>query len=156
MSRRRKPPGHTNHERWLVSYADFITLLFAFFVVLYASSQVDHRKAGKLAMAIQAAFQEMGVFQNSVTRVPNLEDAIPFGTLPTVIASRPDGPLEGEGESNNLAQLQHELEIILAAEIARKEDLDGARARRISDQLARGRILRERIGTNEAVLGTCL
>ena len=81
-------------------------------------------------MAIQAAFQEMGVFQNSVTRVPNLEDAIPFGTMPTVIASRPDGPLEGEGESNNLAQLQHELEIILAAEIARKEismgrELDG-------------------------------
>ena len=75
MSRRRKPPSHTNHERWLVSYADFITLLFAFFVVLYASSQVDHKKAGKLAAAIQAAFQEMGVFQNSVTRVPNLEDA---------------------------------------------------------------------------------
>ncbi len=130
MSRRRKPPGHTNHERWLVSYADFITLLFAFFVVLYASSQVDHRKAGKLAMAIQAAFQEMGVFQNSVTRVPNLEDAIPFGTMPTVIASRPDGPLGGEGESNNLAQLRHELEIILAPEIARKEismgrELDG-------------------------------
>jgi len=75
MSRRRKRPSHANHERWLVSYADFITLLFAFFVVLYASSQVDHRKAGKLAMAIQAAFQEMGVFQNSVTRVPNLEDA---------------------------------------------------------------------------------
>ena len=130
MSRRRKRPSHVNHERWLVSYADFITLLFAFFVVLYASSQVDHRKAGKLAMAIQAAFQEMGVFQNSVTRVPNLEDAIPFGIVPTVIAARPDGPLEGEGESNNLAQLRHELEIILAPEIARKEismgrELDG-------------------------------
>ena len=47
-------------------------------------------------MAIQAGFQEMGVFQNSVTRVPNLEGAIPFGTVPTVIASRPDGLLEGE------------------------------------------------------------
>ena len=72
---KRKHEEHANHERWLVSYADFITLLFAFFVVLYASSQVDHRKAGKLAMAIQAGFQEMGVFQNSVTRVPNLEGA---------------------------------------------------------------------------------
>jgi chemotaxis protein MotB len=91
---------------------------------------VDHKKAGKLAAAIQAAFQGMGVFQNSVTRMPNLEDAIPFGTVPTVIASRSDGPLGGEGEGNNLAQLQHELEIILAAEIARKEismgrELDG-------------------------------
>ncbi len=55
--------------------------------MLYASSQVDHKKAGKLAAAIQAAFQGMGVFQNSVTRMPNLEDAIPFGTVPTVIAA---------------------------------------------------------------------
>ena len=36
---RKKHPEHVNHERWLVSYADFITLLFAFFVVLFASSQ---------------------------------------------------------------------------------------------------------------------
>ena len=47
---RRKHQEHENHERWLVSYADFITLLFAFFVVLYASSQVDKRKVGKLAL----------------------------------------------------------------------------------------------------------
>jgi chemotaxis protein MotB len=56
-----------NHDRWLVSYADFITLLFAFFVVLYASSQVDKRRADRLAMAIQVAFQELGVFQTSNT-----------------------------------------------------------------------------------------
>ena len=43
VSRRRKPEDHVSHERWLVSCADFITLLFAFFVVLYASSQVDKR-----------------------------------------------------------------------------------------------------------------
>jgi len=38
-----------NHERWLVSYADFITLLFAFFVVMFASSQVDKRKIAAMA-----------------------------------------------------------------------------------------------------------
>ena len=38
---RRRPEERENHERWLVSYADFITLLFAFFVVLFASSQAD-------------------------------------------------------------------------------------------------------------------
>ena len=36
---KKKHPEHVNHERWLVSYADFITLLFAFFVVLFASGQ---------------------------------------------------------------------------------------------------------------------
>ena len=41
---RKKHPEHVNHERWLVSYADFITLLFAFFVVLFASGQSDKRK----------------------------------------------------------------------------------------------------------------
>ncbi len=77
MKRKREP--HVNHERWLVSYADFITLLFAFFVVLYSSSQVDKRKAGHLALAIQVAFQELGVFQASSTKVPvKDDDAMPF------------------------------------------------------------------------------
>ena len=67
---KKKPKDPVNHDRWLVSYADFITLLFAFFVVLYASSQVDKRKAGRLAMAIQVAFQEMGVFQTSSKKIP--------------------------------------------------------------------------------------
>ena len=133
MSRRRKPPSHTNHERWLVSYADFITLLFAFFVVLYASSQVDHKKVGKLAMAIQVAFQEMGVFQAPATKVPvNLEDPMQMGAVQAIenwqgytnltqIASQPDGPPGGNGEDGHLVQLQHELESTLAPEIARME-----------------------------------
>ena len=44
MRRRERRRGHVSHERWLVSYADFITLLFAFFVVLYASSKADQKK----------------------------------------------------------------------------------------------------------------
>jgi chemotaxis protein MotB len=41
MARKKKHGEHVNHERWLVSYADFITLLFAFFVVMFAVSPVD-------------------------------------------------------------------------------------------------------------------
>src|ERR1700675_4253936 len=85
MRRHRRRPSHANHERWLVSYADFITLLFAFFVVLYASSQVDKRKVGRLALAIQVAFQEMGVFEASTTWVPIDPSApIPFSTAQAV------------------------------------------------------------------------
>lgn len=47
MKLRKHEAEHTNHDRWLVSYADFITLLFAFFVVMFASSQTDRRKAGE-------------------------------------------------------------------------------------------------------------
>jgi chemotaxis protein MotB len=62
MSRKRHPE-HVNHERWLVSYADFITLLFAFFVVLFASSQADKKKQQLLGSAIQTAFSQMGIFE---------------------------------------------------------------------------------------------
>src|SRR5258707_15668195 len=80
MRRRKKKEEHrTSHERWLIRYADFITLLFPFFVVLYASSQVDKRKVGRLAMAIQVAFQELGVFYTSNTHIPLSDmEAIPF------------------------------------------------------------------------------
>jgi chemotaxis protein MotB len=57
--RRRRPhvEEHENHERWLVSYADFITLLFAFFVVMYAISQVSEGKYRLLSDALIQAFQ---------------------------------------------------------------------------------------------------
>src|SRR5438105_12693906 len=70
MARKKKHPEHVNHERWLVSYADFITLLFAFFVVMFAASNSDQKKAGKIAQAVQAAFSEMAVFTPSGKVVP--------------------------------------------------------------------------------------
>jgi chemotaxis protein MotB len=54
---RRKPVEHENHERWLVSYADFITLLFAFFVVMFASSQTDKAKAKQVSEAVEKALE---------------------------------------------------------------------------------------------------
>src|SRR3990172_12940214 len=56
----KKHPEHVNLERWLVSYADFITLLFAFFVVMYAISQADIAKFKKVAASIKAAFASAG------------------------------------------------------------------------------------------------
>jgi chemotaxis protein MotB len=57
----KKHKQHGNHERWMVSYADFMTLLFAFFVVLYSSSQVDRKKMAQLSSAITAGFRQLGV-----------------------------------------------------------------------------------------------
>ncbi len=57
MARRRKPHAEpVSHDRWLVSYADFITLLFAFFVVMFASSETNKAKAHKLSESVEKAF----------------------------------------------------------------------------------------------------
>jgi chemotaxis protein MotB len=61
MARRRKrQQDHVNHERWIVSYADFITLLFAFFVVMYSISSVNEGKYRVLSQTLTNAFQESG------------------------------------------------------------------------------------------------
>ena len=68
MARRKKPEEHVNHERWLVSYADFITLLFAFFVVMYAISSVNEGKYRVLSDTLEAVFTER-TFSNDPIQV---------------------------------------------------------------------------------------
>src|SRR5260370_8478588 len=58
---KKKHAEHANHERWLVSYADFITLLFAFCVVMFATSQTDKAKAKQVSDAVKAALENGGV-----------------------------------------------------------------------------------------------
>ena len=131
MSRRRKSVEHVSHERWLISYADFITLLFAFFVVLYASSQVDKRKIGKLALSIQVAFQELGVFETSNTLIPlNDSEAVPFSKIQVIENTERTSdmtrfvqPMKGElspSVSVPMKNVQVELEKALAPEIRNK------------------------------------
>ena len=72
MSRKKKHE-HVNHERWLVSYADFITLLFAFFVVLFASSQSDKKKQIQISAAMQTAFTPLGMFEAHSKKPPLAE-----------------------------------------------------------------------------------
>lgn len=58
MARKKKHEEHENLERWMVSYADFLTLLFATFVALYALSQIDLAKAKLLQKSIRQAFSK--------------------------------------------------------------------------------------------------
>ena len=67
MARRRPPEEHENHERWLVSYADFITLLFAFFVVMYSISSVNEGKYKVLSQALVGVFNDP---ERSVKPIP--------------------------------------------------------------------------------------
>lgn len=84
MARRRKRPiaDTNNHDRWMVSYADFITLLFAFFVVMYSISSVNEGKYKTLSDSLGEAFSNKEQQGNEIA-------PIQIGALPTTIQPIP-------------------------------------------------------------------
>jgi chemotaxis protein MotB len=62
---RPRPKKHASLDRWLVSYADFMTLLFALFVVLFAFAKADQKKQAQVTESIDAAFRSLGIFPES-------------------------------------------------------------------------------------------
>ncbi|MDD3013823.1 MAG: OmpA family protein [Candidatus Gastranaerophilales bacterium] len=70
MARKKHAEEHENLERWLVSYADFITLLFATFVVLYALSQMDMKKFEEMSVSMKKAFASPSVMQGDQGIMP--------------------------------------------------------------------------------------
>jgi len=75
--RKPRPPAPANHDRWLISYADFVTLLLAVFVVLFASSQLDKKKALQVSHAVTEALEKGAVPQPTPVRVPEPKAAVP-------------------------------------------------------------------------------
>ncbi|PYX70190.1 MAG: flagellar motor protein [Acidobacteria bacterium] len=98
----------------------------------YASAQVDQRKVGKLALAIQVAFQELGVFPASTSKVPlDIQEPMPFDTVQAIenakrnselgrVSSPPLDTLSASSQEANLTTLQAELQQALHREIAAK------------------------------------
>jgi chemotaxis protein MotB len=91
VARKAKHPEHANHERWLVSYADFITLLFAFFVVMFATSHADKDKQKVVSAAVKEAINE-GTFVTTIAgflgkskdnQAIHLREAKPYEGSPT-------------------------------------------------------------------------
>lgn len=119
MNRRKASEQHVGHDRWLVSYADFITLMFAFFVVLYASAEMDKKKIAKLSAAIEGAFQQMGVFSKTASGNDDSNEE-KIGTF--CAATDPTRKTEVNASSREDAYaLQRELERILGSEIKQHE-----------------------------------
>src|SRR4026207_38776 len=107
MARKKKHPEHVNHERWLVSYADFITLLFAFFVVMFAASNSDTKKAGQVAQAVQGAFHDLAIFEPTGKVVPLFDDGGVPSNAKSVVGNMHGGfeatqvvPGAGKGETS--------------------------------------------------------
>jgi chemotaxis protein MotB len=133
MARKKKPPEHVNHERWLVSYADFITLLFAFFVVMFAASNSDQKKAGKIAQAVQVAFKEMAIFTPAGKVVPLYEEGgLPsdtkniignthsaFDASQFVASGKPGETAKSSIPKASITEVKAELEKVLKEQIAK-------------------------------------
>lgn len=90
MPRRRLIEERDNHERWLVSYADFITLLFAFFVVMYAVSSVSEGKYRVLSDSLVQAFRNVTVNARGTQVMVEANAA----TLPRTVSVRRDAKAE--------------------------------------------------------------
>jgi chemotaxis protein MotB len=84
---RHKEEEHESHDRWLVSYADFITLLFAFFVVMYAISQVNEGKYRVLSDTLSTAFRNVPGSASGALAVVN-----PNAPRPLAIPTRKSQP----------------------------------------------------------------
>ena len=92
MARRRGiEEEHDHHDRWLVSYSDFITLLFAFFVVMYAISTLNEGKYRVLSDALGMAFRREAVVSAQTTGIApiNRTNAGPPPVRPTIRAPEP-------------------------------------------------------------------
>jgi chemotaxis protein MotB len=101
--KRSRPEEHDNHERWLVSYADFITLLFAFFVVMYALSSINEGKYRILSDSLSNAFRNVS---SSAGQVLIITEGAP--PLPVPVA-RPDkgadeAKIRQRGRMRNMAR----------------------------------------------------
>jgi len=113
-----------NHDRWLLSYSDFITLLFAFFVVLFASSYRDNQTIKKLSQAIHVGFQELGAFSggqsNSGAAYPNLATDTSISTPQAQNAAT--GKSDALATSSyDVAELRQQLEAAMGEELRQHE-----------------------------------
>lgn len=105
---KKKHPEHVNLERWLVSYADFVTLLFATFVMLFALSQVNKSKIAQVAASIRKAFGSAGpVGMVDLGGSSGGDTANPFDTLDS-----PEGRIHNlpAGKTNTSADPDPELQ----------------------------------------------
>ncbi|WP_275096518.1 flagellar motor protein MotD [Sedimenticola hydrogenitrophicus] len=111
MARRRRQEEHDNHERWLVSYADFITLLFAFFVVMYSISSVNDGKYRVLSNTLTEAFvspvrsaDPIQVGDEVRTLDPQMGDlVVPERNQPQTL---PLDPLSESGQDGSLVEIR--------------------------------------------------
>lgn len=127
---RRRSSRKPNSERWMVSYADFVTLLFALFVVMYAVARSEQNKEAQVAASIDSAFQSLGMFP-SATKDPSKG------------ASAKGGPNTTSGSTSSSEKAAMPMNIVMGEDVLSpakvKQDLDKLHkdlAQALSNQVA--------------------
>lgn len=129
MALKKKPEKHVNHERWLVSYGDFITLLFAVFTTLYAMSQTDKKKVEEVMQSLRESFgystmaaagQKAVLDSKDIRSIPAIkpEMAVIPMTRQMPVAGQRQGGMEkgkakGQAEEKDFKEIQSAIEAYL-------------------------------------------
>jgi chemotaxis protein MotB len=142
---------HVNHERWLVSYADMLTLLFVLFVVLFSMSSVDQKKFAELAAGLSEGFGASSVAMTG--NVSNLEGA---GQSTNVVPIDPGtNPGDGSTGTDDMTKEQKEAVARAIRAASRKQASANAKAatkevenlkeieKKIADALAAAKLLNQ-------------
>jgi len=124
MRRKRHFQEEAHPDRWLISYSDFVTLLFAFFVVLFAATYRDNQAIRKLSQAIHNGFQTMGAFSADESGYGGVYSSSPPTAdlsnsrvpAPVLRNAQPPSP-----SSVDVFQLRHELESAMGKELQNHE-----------------------------------
>jgi chemotaxis protein MotB len=120
---RRRVEEEAHNERWLVSYADFMTLLFALFVVLFASSHHDRKTIQRVSAAVKNGFQDMGSFSHGSTMQDSPPSNVP-GVGDPLSQTKTPGDKPATSPLNpgvDIAELRKSLSKALGQELERQE-----------------------------------
>lgn len=119
MTPNRRRKGRISQDRWLVSYADFMTLIFGLFVVLYAFARADQKKQSQVTESIDSAFHALGIFP-SATREPakgsGANSADPSATPMNIVMG--EDVLAPAQVKDDLNHIRHDLQQTLSDKVA--------------------------------------
>lgn len=110
MAKKKKPEEHENLERWLVSYADFMTLLFATFVVLYALSQINVNEFKKVEESLKKAFSIQSILDGGSGVMSSGKSVMDTSAADTMIDSLMMEYISPKYEQESFEKIKKELD----------------------------------------------
>ena len=123
MAKKKKPEEHENLERWLVSYADFMTLLFATFVVLYALSQINVNEFKKVEESLKKAFSVQSILDGGSGVMSSGESVLDASAADSMIDSLMMEYISQRYEQESYEHIKKEIE-----DMAKSGELNGVSA----------------------------